>query len=277
MENSQKSVMIAVSHGLYDPWIKILHEGQVKTWLQDHLPQNVGILHFHGTPVNGFFQQLDKFHEQVRWSGVIRARILRLVDRITSFLLINYIPPSETSKLLTVEVENPVVHIKFPDTYVTYRWKELGLFRYFLDQTDYDYLFLTSTASYVNVTNLVSFVNGQPSTGVYAGAHPYPEASFISGACRLLSRDVVQFVVDNRRKFDVAVIEDMALGDLIRSGGFTPVFLPPNNLTSIEDINLLSGDELHDKFHFRLKSFLGTKRNDVALMLALHSRVKGDK
>ena len=277
MEKTQKSVMIAVSHGLYDPWLDILHNGQVKTWLQDPLPQNVGILHFHGTPVNRFLQKLDKFHERVRWSGVMRARILRLVDRVLGFLLINYIPPYETSKLLAVEPENLVVHIKFPDTYVTYRWKELGLFEYFLNQTDYDYLFLTSTASYVNVPNLVSFIDNQSNAGVYTGAHPYPEASFISGACRLLSRDVVQFVVDNRHKFDVAVIEDMALGDLIRSGGFTPAFLPPSNLTSIEDINLLRRDELLNKFHFRLKSFSGTKRNDVALMLALHSRVKGDK
>ena len=138
-----------------------------------------------------------------------------------------------------------------------------------------DFLFVTSTASYVSYPELINYVSTLPKNGVYAGAHPYPEASFVSGACRIISRDVVKYVLTNKRNFDVAVIEDMALGDLIRGGGFKPVFLPPNNISSIEDLLRLDQHELSGKFHFRLKSFVGEKRNDVELMHALHLRLNG--
>ena len=123
---------------------------------------------------------------------------------------------------------------------------------------------------------MIKFVATLPRNGTYVGARPYPEASFVSGSCRFMSRDVIEFVLSNKRRFDVAVIEDMSLGDLIRSGGFNPSFIQPNNFSSLDELISLGKTELSDKFHFRLKSFVDGKRNDVVLMKLLHQKLNGE-
>jgi hypothetical protein len=273
MSMPKPSVLCALSHGLYEPWLDIVKSGQDQTWLASQNSADVEILHFHASPVGRFPQNLDRLHERIRWSGIKRAAILRKFDRLASWPFLTYIPKVTKSQLLFLESPGDVIHIHFPDTYVTYRWKELALFKYFLEQTTCNFLFLTSTASYVRINALQEFISGLPQKNVYAGAHPYPEATFVSGACRILSRDVVQLILANRRKFDPAVIEDMALGDLVQSLGVNPIYTTLNNIDSIEVLTSITDKEIASKFHFRLKSGTLSERNDVQIMKALHQRV----
>lgn len=266
-------ILCALSHGLYEPWLDILKSGQEATWLSLEIPTEIEILHFHATPVGKYILKIDSLHEKIRWSGVIRAGVLRKLDRLIAFPWLSYIPRYSSSKLLSTKSHAPVTHIHFPDTYVTYRWKELALFKYFLEETSCDFLFLTSTASYIRPTELLRFVSSLPKSRVYAGAHPYPDANFVSGACRILSRDVVQLVLSHRRSFDPAVIEDMALGNLIQSFGIVPTYTTLNNIDSIERLDQKSDAELNSSFHFRLKSGNLHQRNDVEIMKSLHNRL----
>ncbi len=270
---NNRTILCALSHGLYEPWLNILKSGQDATWLSEELPHNFELLHFHATPVRKLIQRLDSLHERIRWSGVKRAAVLRKLDRTFSRPFISYLPKFSKSELLSLKNSGSVIHFHFPDTYVTYRWKELALFKYFLEETSSDYLFLVSTASYVRPNELMKFVSTLPLHGAYAGARPYPEANFVSGACRILSRDVVQKVVENRKAFDPAVIEDMSLGNLIQSFGIEPIYTSLNNIDSVESLNRMSDEELLSKFHFRLKSGSLQDRNDVTIMHALHNRL----
>jgi hypothetical protein len=273
MSLQQPKILCALSHGLYEPWLDILKSGQEATWLTSRMPNDFQVLHFHGTPVSPLTQKADSLHEKIRWSGVIRAGLLRKIDRLFAYPWLSYIPKFASSKLLVLNSHSEVIHIQSPDTYVTYRWKELALFKYFLEETSCDFLFLTTTASYVRPKELARYVKSLPASGVYAGAHPYPEANFVSGACRILSRDVVQLVLNNRKLFDPAVIEDMALGNLIQSFGIKPIYIKLNNVDSMDSLDQKSDTELLSSFHFRLKSGNLHNRNDVEIMHGLHNRL----
>lgn len=268
---SSPSVLCAISHGLYRPWIDILHSGQEKTWLQVQRPAGLQVIHFHGTPMGDIGIKLDVLHERIRWSTRSKARLLRFFDFIVCAPLILYRAKYSDSKLL--KTADPVIHIWFPDSYLTYRWKELALFDYFIKETDCEFLFITSTSSYVNPRRLVEFISLLPKTSVYTGAIPYVDAQFVSGSNRILSRDVVQKILDNALRFDPTIIEDVALGQLIEKLNVERQGFPISNIATLDDLTCFPKNDLESSYHFRLKSGKLNNRNDVEIMLALHEKL----
>lgn len=267
--NRPTKVLCAISHGVYSPWIEILSHGQEKTWLTDPRPDGVSVIHFHGTPLGAVGQSIDKWHEKIRWSTRLKATSLRILDHFLTFPFRLYIPKYSKSEILITK--DPALHIHFPDSYLTYRWKELSLFRYFINETSDDFLFMTTTSSYVRLKKLQEFVDLLPRGEIYAGALPYKDAKFISGSNRILSRQLIIRILEISSKFNPAVIEDVALGTLIGKLGVTPITNPLTNVTDEAEIEALQlANKLQFQYHLRLKSGSLKNRNDINLMLKLH-------
>ena len=264
-------VLCALSHGLYEPWLGILKEGQQKTWLDQDFPEGFELIHFHGTPGGKLLQELDRIHEKLRWKNRWLALALRILDMVFLYPLFSYIPRYENSKLLSDS--RRVIHIKFPDTYSTYRWKFLALLKYFIDETNSDFLFVTSTASYVQPNLVLDFASTLPLENVYAGAEPYPGANFISGSNRIISRALAKQVLENRRYWSIGIIEDLALTNLIKAKGNELITFPIRNISSLAELDLLTDSDLTSSYHFRLKSFQGKDRLDATIMKRLHLRI----
>lgn len=270
--SANPTVLCAISHGLYEPWISILRDGQEKTWLLDSRPQGFDLIHFHGTPLNTLGVRLDAWHERVRWSTRPKAQLLKLFDYVLTVPFMKYRANYSDSELLSAK--DPAIHIHFLDSYLTYRWKELSLFRYFIEETDSQYLFITSSSSYVRISKLMEYLSRLPIHGVYAGASPYEHAEFISGSNRILSRDVVKTVLENSRLFNPTIIEDVALGNLIERLGFPRISFPITNIASIDELQSITTKTLDDSYHFRLKSGSLQNRGDVEIMHQLHTKIK---
>ncbi len=266
-----KKVLCAVSHGLYEPWISILKDGQEKTWLDLPRPQGFELIHFHGTPLNKFGVFLDFLHEKIRWSGRRKASVLKILDYFVVYPFMLYRAKFSESKLLFTK--DFALHIHFPDSYLTYRWKELGLFRYFLEKTDADYLFITSTSSYINIDKFMEYIHSLPESNVYAGGVPYKDAEFISGSNRILSRDLVKRIIENSNWFNPTIIEDVALGKLVSALGVERISFPLMNISTLEDLDALKYSFLSAHYHFRLKSGPLNARDDAKIMLKLHRRL----
>jgi len=264
-------VLCAVSHGLYEPWLTILREGQQATWLTLAFPENFEVVHYHGTPVGKFVQGMDRLHERIRWKNRYFGSILRLIDNCSLALLVNYIPKSEKSKLLTTS--ESAIHIKFPDTYLTYRWKFLSLLEYFLYETDSEFLFVTSTASYIQPDLVLKFVRAIPDQSTLAGAEPYDGAGFISGSNRIISRKIALQTLQTRKKWKPGIIEDVEFSRLVISNQNKIKSFPIVNIDSIAKLSGTSDSFISNTYHFRLKSIQGSTRNDVSIMKALHQRV----
>lgn len=267
------SLLCAISHGLYQPWLEILKEGQENTWLRNKTPENIEIVHFHGKPVNDFFYELDKLHERLRWSNRHVYKVLKTIDNIVLRPFLTYIPPvEESSKIIS---RNRVLYVRFPDVYVTYRWKLLGLMKYFINHTNHDFLFTTTTSSYINLPVLSEKVKGFKSGDLYFGALPYHGAEFVSGSNRILSRETVQKVLLAKNLWQPGVIEDLALGQLLARIGIWPTFIPIINISTLGELNDLNADIFAKNYHFRLKSGLNSNRKDVEIMKILHSKFGG--
>ena len=110
---------------------------------------------------------------------------------------------------------------------------------YCLDNLEFDFLLRTTCTSYVDIDKLLSYVDRLPDKKVYNGARNMYNYKiyFTSGYCSLMSRDVVEKVVENQDLFfSYGMPEDLSVGRLI-----------------IHDLNITTFDE-QDNFHLVLNT-----------------------
>jgi hypothetical protein len=153
MIEKSDSIFCAITHGLYEPWIDILHSGQTPTWLSNNDLEGFEIHHFHGVPGNSLIIKYDKCHEKLRWTNRWVAMPLRKFDQILGFPLRNHIPKQTISRRL--KLTHPVIEINFIDIYSTMKWKDLAILEYFYKHSSSNYLFMTTTSSYVRPAKLI--------------------------------------------------------------------------------------------------------------------------
>lgn len=266
------TVLCAISHGLYKPWVEILLKGQVPTWLSAPKINGFEVVHFHGQAGGLLVQKYDRLHEKLRWKNRWTALPLRILDDLLGLPFRLFIPSSNKSSNLSLS--NLAIEIDLVDVYATMKWKDLAIFSYFIRETDFDFLFMTTTSSYIRPRKLLEILKGMPKFGLYAGARAYEGADFAAGHNRIFSRDVVEKIIEARGALSCSVVEDLAVGNLCKSLGIPFVQISKIDIDSIEMLNSLSDQEIKAEFHFRLKSGSIEKRQDVEIMRQLHERVR---
>jgi hypothetical protein len=147
------------------------------------------------------------------------------------------------------------------------------MYKYALNNYEFDYLFRTTSASYVRAMELSKVCDALPREKYYGGAIAYEGARFAAGNNILMSRDLVERIAMKKTVANPTIIEDVSLGNYMNSIGVKLSPLPQINIDSIEKMNYISDEELMSNFHFRLKSGTMKKRNDVEIMHVLHERI----
>lgn len=270
---SEVKVLCAISHGYYDPWIEIAFKGQERTWLADELPSNFNVLHYHATPLRKIGKFLDRLHERIRWTNRYIGILLKTFDTVVTFPFLKWEPRVSKSTLMVMRHDS--IQIKSPDSYLTFRWKGRAMMKYALNNYDFDFLFMTTTSSYIRPKVLMEVSEKFPRTSFYGGAKAYEGATFAAGSNRFLSRDVVERLVGNKKSYLPQIIEDVSLSRSISDLGVDLVFLPHLDIESMEYLDSLTIEELSSHYHLRVKSGALQSRNDVSLMLRLHDRFSG--
>lgn len=272
-ESSDSSpVLVVIGQVLVEPWLGITRDGQFPTWLEDARSVGVPVRHSHGRRSNAVVRSLDRGHEWLRWHGRGRS----LVPRIDSWFgtpWLDRVPKVEIGEFLAPDAV--AWQQSLVDVYALQRWKIMGSLTQALTE-EFSHVYFTTASSYVRVNELLSVVADLPSAGVYAGT-PFTDAisgaRFASGANRIFSRDVVEAVVREQKRYRNDVMEDAGLGRLILDMGIELTPLPSLNISSIEEVGSLTDEEILSNFHFRTTSHLLAERQDAQVMHALHARV----
>ena len=157
------------------------------------------------------------------------------------------------------------------------RWKILGIMKYFIEETNDNYLFLTSSSSYVNPEILMESLENLRDEEHCVGALSYSGANFPAGSNRLFTRKLVMRILKNRRLWDATLVEDLALGKLLLKIGIETKFIELISIANLEELRTIPISKLLSNYHFRLKSqeIKGSdaRRNDVAIFHALHKKI----
>jgi len=267
----EKKILVAVGHALQEPWTSIFAAGSEKTWLTSKIPKEFLLVHFHGSPLKPFGLVWDRNHEYLRWKNRWFAALLARLDSIIGYPFLSFIPKIQVSEKL--HPSSPAFEVRFPDLYQFLRWKDLAVLKYFVEETNCEYIFMTTNNSYVNFSKLKKQVSVLPETSFYGGAKAYEGAEFAAGNNRLISRDVAQLILKHRKKFSLGLIEDSAMGKLVKSLNIDFIPLPSLVVGSLEILSQTSDLALKEHFHFRVKSGSLSSRNDVQIMTSLHNRL----
>lgn len=221
--------------------------------------------------MNSYGFKLDQFHERIRWTNRFLGTALKIFDFLLTFPLLNFSPKVSISRKLSMQ--DPSIHIHFPDAYLTYRWKGLAMIEYVLNNFDFDFLFITTTSSYIRPDKLMQVASTLPKTNLFAGAKAYEGADFIAGSNRFISRDVLEKLLKMQFPYKPIYIEDVSLSKSMIDLGIEMQFLPHLDISSVAELNKLSDLELLNHYHYRLKSGPMNQRNDVEIMFKLHHRL----
>ena len=267
---STPRILCLVGHGYYQPWIDIATEGQDKTWLAQDFPEGFQVIHFHGSPIGRLGLLLDNFHERIRWSNRLGNTLLKVFDFLISLPFLAWVPGSEESKLL--HLKHRAIHVLFPDSYLTVRWKVKGIFDFVLQNYDFDYVFITTSSSYIRPQKLIDVLQDSSRTQFLGGAKAYASATFAAGSNRILSKDLVEYIVRKSTSYLPHIIEDVSMSRSLIRTGVTINFQPHLDISSLSALDSITDEELAMSYHLRLKSGPLSQRNDVAIMKALHNR-----
>ncbi len=261
-----KTLLIAVVHSLQEPWLTITLDGQFKTWLKE-IPKNVEVIHFHATHNSKWVKYLDSVNEYLRWrAGGRISRVRNLINKALAFPLRNWIPRYSKSFPLGFDSSSSVYRVHCWDMYATMRWKRLAIMRYFLSETTFDFLLMTTSSSYLRPEALLKRISELDESWIYAG--PILQDSrtcFVSGAQTILSRNTIEFIIQNKSRIPVELLDDLGLGVFFSKYGILPISLPTLNISSLTELNSYTREQLFHNHHFRLKAVQNGERQDVAI------------
>lgn len=144
-------------------------------------------------------------------------------------------------------------------------------------EKNYDLVIKTTSSSAFNFRKLLAGIaNLSQSVGepIYAGSIIDFNAKkpFVSGANLLLNKSAIQTLIKNKRKWNHGELDDVAIGNIMRSNGIPFHKLTTLNIDTVEQLENIAQEMLENTQHFRCKSS-DTPRNDLAILRTLASRL----
>ena len=289
IKNHQPNVLILILSSEEEPWHLVQKEGQDKTFLTPDYP-GVKFVRYFGnrTPSTFMIQAIillkriqnalpDLFKNTKLLSAMSDVGRNRLGDNAVRLI------PKFTSKLYggeSLTVDNcthiDLLYLPVPEVRPLIGLKTIEAFKFILQEFEFDFVFRTNTSSLVNPKKLISYLEGSPSFGIYAGYKMKTETGedFASGAGVLLSRDVLAQVCEAESKWRHGLPDDVALADLIKNvgGGLIKLqSLSRSSALTLDQASQLSAEELSEAFHIRCKS--ESPQESVEIMHKLWKRM----
>lgn len=271
-EIDRVNILVLAIHGPYEPWLSILMNGQMPTWMSGFSP--VRIINVFGRAISSKLLIFDQLVYFLRWNrNPVIAYLSLLVEATIKvlFFVSRYRPRVLERSCSDV---GGVWEVQMPDSLMLQGVKNIAALRNSLEH-EYDFLVTTISSTYLNLPALEDFLrqsNRNEFLGgrlAISGGKVYQQGSF-----RVFSRDVVEYLVDNSIKYRHWKIEDIAMGTLARRRFNSFVDIPNMSIDSLMRIETLDIESVRSCSSFRCKSVdENGDRNDSQIMLRLHNLI----
>ena len=163
------------------------------------------------------------------------------------------------------------LYIDVEDTFQNIGYKTLKMFDYINKNYSYDYIFRTNLSSYIVQDKLLEYLDDKPVDKFFnavIGYHPNG-IKFASGAGYIISKDIVETILEIKNLWDHNFMDDVALGKLILEN--TDIQLTSANRIDYDDVSQVREYNDPKIYHFRCKTHKIDRNNDVAIFKRLHS------
>jgi hypothetical protein len=263
----RRDFAIFIGHADYEPWAAIVRNGPIQTWFKNEIDN---VYYVSGKKSNSIIRGLDTAFWNAKWHPKF-GRTAVAIEFILQKTLKSYRPKH---KLTILEgTQKKLIEFQMPDLNILYCHKTINLLHQSLAFEWKHYVSVTSS-SYINIKALENVIARLPKTNCVAGRIMRQGSNlFPCGTFRIFSRDVVELIVENREKYPLYLPEDLALGKLIVDLNFEQIELASLDLPNLETLESYTFQELAAIPHFRCKSGTHKARQDVDIILKLHSRL----
>lgn len=138
-----------------------------------------------------------------------------------------------------------------------------------IENKNFDFLLRTNSSSYIDKKLLKIFLENKPKNNFYSGVvGNFNGIKFASGSGFILSKDVVNLLIENENIFNHRLIDDVAVGDVLKKFNIFPVNQPRFDCCNQEAV--INDETPMNFFHYRLK---GQERvKDIQNMILLKEK-----
>ena len=183
------------------------------------------------------------------------------VDGIDTFFLLGN---SESNN-----IEGNLVRTNVPESLMNCGRKQLECFKLIKD-LDFDYVFRTNSSSYVDKNLLKNYLSEKPRKNFYSGVvGNHNGIKFSSGSGYIISKDLIELILENEKLWNHNLIDDVSVGDLLSKFHIHPAPAPRHDVLDSNTTNIPL-----DFYHYRIKSF--NRDSDCEVMKKIHI-LKNDK
>ena len=175
------------------------------------------------------------------------------------------------------EIKKPVLNgdeliVPAPEGITNIGYKMIQAFKYCLEHFNFTHIYRTNLSSYVHIPGLVKYATTTGFKNVYSGVINTFEnkIKFISGSGYLLSKDIVEKVINNNEKWEHELIDDVALGKLlVHYLQIAPMQCERLDILTKESLEYLTIELARKHFHFRCKGPIDEREHDIMVMKKL--------
>lgn len=117
-----------------------------------------------------------------------------------------------------------------------------------IKELDFDYIFRTNSSSYVDKKMLLEYVKTKPKFNYYSGViGNHHGIKFSSGCGYILSKDLLNLVLNQKNNWNHNLVDDVAMGKLLYDNNINPSFNERFDVSDGTGIPM-------NFFHYRLKN-----------------------
>ena len=133
------------------------------------------------------------------------------------------------------------------DTYSAMGVKTIKAFEWVNSNLDYDYIFRTNTSSYVDFRNLMKYLSkiSKEETHYSGYIGKFDGIDYVSGSGIILSKLAIKSILKLKNQLDESVVEDVAIGKLLKLNKILPKEGKRKDIESHKDIRNIHTDEYH--------------------------------
>lgn len=178
-----------------------------------------------------------------------------------------------------ISFDYPILKLDVPSSYEHVNEKGLKAFEWILKNYEFDILFRCTTTSYVNINELLKFIQKVPKSNLFCGLiDTYPpyevpdnqKIKFVSGAGCFFSRDVLEKLIKNKKLYDYSLNDDVAISKLLTKDLNVPITIGKrqdfyHGLPRKRDVVL---ENYH--FRFNLRDTFYPRFLEVLSLLSIH-------
>jgi hypothetical protein len=181
-----------------------------------------------------------------------------------------------------VEIENDFIYVKGEDTYLNITYKTINALEYALKNLQFDYIIRTNMSTIINIPQLYNYCLQLPTKDIYTSGCMMnlqwldPKSGikdkslfgtiFASGTSIIMSKNVIQFIIQHKSKIRYDIIDDVAIGIFI-SNYFPSAYYPLPATFWVVPTNLKPNEVKENIIFFRNRN--KDRKKDIKNMITI--------